>query len=114
MLQSKKPDDYVIATGKNYSVKQFINESIKVLKLKTKWVGKGLNEKLINTETNKAIIVIDKKFFRPTEVNILKGNYQKAKKEFGFDASDNLTLTENAIPGSFRTAANLDLEKGKT
>ena len=91
MLQSKKPDDYVIATGKNYSVKQFINESIKVLKLKTKWVGKGLNEKLINTETNKAIIVIDKNFFRPTEVNILKGNYQKAKKELKWTPKTNFS-----------------------
>jgi len=80
MLQSNKPDDYVIATGKNYSVKQFINECIKVLKLKTKWVGKGLNEKLINIENNKTLISIDKKFFRPSEVNTLKGDYKKAKK----------------------------------
>tara|TARA_B110001450_G_scaffold124822_1_gene117457 strand:- start:1006 stop:1335 length:330 start_codon:yes stop_codon:yes gene_type:complete len=81
MLQSKVPKDYVIATGKNHSVKQFINESVKVLKLNTKWVGKGLNEKLIDIKSNKTIIKIDKEYFRPSEVDDLKGNYLKAKKE---------------------------------
>ena len=81
MLQVKKPQDYVIASGKNYSVKQFINECVKALNLKTKWVGKGLNEKLINRENNTPIVVIDKKFFRPSEVDNLKGNYNSAKKD---------------------------------
>ena len=81
MLQVKKPKDYVIASGKNYSVKQFINECVKALNLKTKWVGKGLNEKLINRENNTPIVVIDKKFFRPSEVDNLKGNYNSAKKD---------------------------------
>ncbi len=84
MLQTKKPKDYVIATGKNYSIKQFINEAIKVLKLKTKWIGKGLNEKLINKINNKTIISIDKKFFRPKDVGSLKGNFNKAKKELNW------------------------------
>ena len=81
MLQNKKPKDYVIATGQNHSVKEFINEATKILKLKTIWVGKGLNEKLINTDNKKIIIEIDKKYFRPTEVDSLKGDYSKAKKE---------------------------------
>ena len=81
MLQVKKPKDYVIASGKNYSVKQFINKCVKALNLKTKWVGKGLNEKLINRENNTPIVVIDKKFFRPSEVDNLKGNYNNAKKD---------------------------------
>lgn len=80
MLQTKKPQDFVIATGKTYSVKDFINKCIKILNLKAKWVGKGIKEKLIDLNTNKPLIIIDKKFFRPTEVNILKGNYSKAKK----------------------------------
>jgi GDPmannose 4,6-dehydratase len=81
MLQLKKPNDYVIATGKSYSVKDFINECVKILNLKTKWFGKGLNEKLINIENNKTLISIDKKFFRPSEVDNLKGDYKKAKKD---------------------------------
>ena len=81
MLQLKKPNDYVIATGKSYSVKDFINECVKILNLKTKWFGKGLNERLINIENNKTLISIDKKFFRPSEVDNLKGDYKKAKKD---------------------------------
>ena len=84
MIQSKTPKDYVIATGKNYSVKQFINECVKILKFKTKWIGKGLNEKLINRKNNHVIISIDKKFFRPAEVDNLKGNFAKAKKELNW------------------------------
>ena len=80
MLQAKKPDDYVIATGKSYSVKQFINECVRSLNLKTKWVGKGLNEKLINIKSKKILISIDKRFFRPSEVDNLKGDYSKAKR----------------------------------
>ena len=80
MLQAKKPEDFVIATGKTYSVKDFINICIKILKLNTKWVGSGFNEKLIDLDKKKPIIVIDKKYFRPTEVHILRGDYTKAKK----------------------------------
>ena len=81
MVQAKKPDDFVIATGKSYSVKQFINECIKVLKLNAKWVGKGINEKLINIENKKILVSIDKRFFRPSEVDNLKGDYSKAKRK---------------------------------
>ena len=86
MMQTKKPKDYVIATSKNHSVKNFINECTKILKLKTKWVGKGLNEKLINKANNNVIISIDKKFFRPAEVENLKGNINRAKKELKWKA----------------------------
>ena len=81
MLQNKYPKDYVIATGENHSVKEFINEATKILNLKTRWMGKGLKEKLINLETKKVIIEIDKKYFRPTDVENLKGDYSKAKRE---------------------------------
>ena len=80
MLQQKKPDDFVIATGKQYSVKDFVNTAAKELDIKIKWTGKGSNEKGIDHKTNKVIIEIDKKYFRPTEVDSLKGNYNKAKK----------------------------------
>ena len=80
MLQQKKPDDFVIATGKQYSVKDFVNTAAKELDIKIKWTGKGSNEKGIDCKTNKVIIEIDKKYFRPTEVETLKGNFNKAKK----------------------------------
>ena len=82
MLQNKKPNDYVISTGKNFTVKQFIQITAKKLKMKIKWIGKGINEKCI--WNNKVIIKIDKRYFRPTEVESLKGNYSKAKKILGW------------------------------
>jgi GDPmannose 4,6-dehydratase len=82
ILQHKKPLDYVIATGKQYSVKEFINLTAKQLKIKIKWSGKGLNEK--GYFNGNAIIEIDKVYFRPTEVNSLKGNFNKAKKILGW------------------------------
>ena len=78
MLQQKKPDDYVIATGHQYSVKQFINFCAKQLNMKILWKGKGLREKCY--WNNKVIIEIDKKYFRPTEVESLKGDFRKARR----------------------------------
>ena len=90
MLQQKKPKDYVISTGKTYSIKQFINYTTKYLGMKTKWVGKGLKEKLINVKNNQTIIKINPKYFRPSEVNFLKGNSKKAKKNLGWYPKTNL------------------------
>ena len=90
MLQKKSPEDYVISTGKTYSIKDFINKAVKILNLKTKWVGKGLNEKLINIKNQKIIIKISPKFFRPSEVNMLRGNPSKAKKKLKWIPKTNL------------------------
>ena len=90
MLQVKKPEDFVIATGKTYQVKDFINKCIKILNLNTKWVGKGMNERLIDLDKKRPIIVIDKKYFRPAEVNILRGDYNKAKKVLKWTPKTNL------------------------
>ena len=80
MLQQPKPNDYVISTGETHTIKEFINEAIKILNIKAKWVGKGLKEKLVDNN-KKTIIRINKKYFRPAEVDILIGNSNKAKKE---------------------------------
>ena len=78
MLQKKKPDDYVICSGKSYSVKEFINLAAKELKMNIVWKGKGLKE--VGFFNKKPIIKIDKKYFRPLEVNHLRGNATKARK----------------------------------
>ena len=80
MLQLKKPDDFVIATGKQYTVRHFINISAKYLGIKIKWIGKGVDEKGINKDTGKVIVKVGKKYFRPTEVETLLGDARKAKK----------------------------------
>jgi GDPmannose 4,6-dehydratase len=91
MLQVKKPDDYVICTGKQYSIKQFINLVGKKLKMKIIWRGKGLNEKGYDSQ-NKCIIECHKKYFRPAEVNTLLGNYNKAKKVLGWKPKKDLNF----------------------
>jgi GDPmannose 4,6-dehydratase len=82
MLQRKKPDDFVIATGQQYSVKEFINFTAKELGILIQWKGRGVNEK--GYWNNKCIIEIDKQYFRPTEVNSLKGDSSKAKRILGW------------------------------
>jgi GDPmannose 4,6-dehydratase len=86
ILQQKKPDDFVIATGEAYTVKQFIEEALKVLNLKIEWKGKGLKEQgyLINNGKKELIVKIDKKYFRPNEVEYLKGDATKAFKKLNF------------------------------
>ena len=80
MMQLKKPEDFVISTGKQYSVKEFVNTAAKYLGISIKWVGKGVNEKGIDRATGKIIIKVEKKYFRPTEVDNLLGDSSKAKK----------------------------------
>ena len=79
ILQQKKPDDFVISTGKNYSVKQFIDMCAKLLDIKLKWTGKGINSKAFDQNGN-CIIECDKRYYRPTEVDVLLGDATKAKK----------------------------------
>ena len=83
MLQQKKPNDYVIATGKNYSVKEFVNLALKELKINFKWRGKGLGEKCFD-ENNNCIVACSKEYFRPLEVETLLGSSKKAKKELNW------------------------------
>ena len=86
ILQQKKPDDYVIATGVQYSIKEFINLTAKELKMKIKWKGKGTKEKGYN-EKGKSIIECDKNYFRPLDVNTLLGDSKKARKKLKWKPS---------------------------
>ena len=83
MLQQKKPDDYVISTGKQYSIKQFVNLTAKKLNMKIFWKGKGIKEKGYN-EKGVSIIECDKKYLRPLDVNTLLGNSKKARKKLNW------------------------------
>ena len=83
MLQNKTPQDYVISTGKQYSVKDFVNLSLKELNIKYHWKGKGINEKCYDDKGN-CIIECDKEYFRPLEVDTLLGNSSKARKELNW------------------------------
>ncbi len=84
MLKAKKPSDYVIATGKSYTVKNFVEEAFKYIGIKISWKGKGLKEVGFNKKTGKVLVKVDPKYFRPTEVFELRGDASKARKILGW------------------------------
>ena len=83
MMQKKTPQDYVISTGKQYSVKDFINLSLKELNIRYHWKGKGIKEKCYDDKGN-CIVECDKEYFRPLEVDTLLGDSSKARKELNW------------------------------
>lgn len=85
MLQQEKPDDYVLATGENHTVREFIEETCRLLDFSLGWEGKGIKEKGVDKKTGKVIIEIDPIYFRPSEVDILIGDSNKAKKKLGWE-----------------------------
>jgi GDPmannose 4,6-dehydratase len=89
MLQQKEPDDFVIATGKQYSVKDFINEAAPYFGMNIEWSGFGLEEVGIDTNSAKAIIKVDSKYFRPAEVDSLLGDSTKARDILGWQPKIN-------------------------
>jgi len=89
MLQQKKPEDFVIATGNQTTVKNFINLVSKELKLKIRWRGKGINEKAFD-EDNNLIVACDKTYYRPLEVNSLLGDAKKARKKLNWKPKSSL------------------------
>ena len=102
ILQYKKPEDFVICTGKQYSIKDFINLVAKDLNMKIKWVGKGINEKAFDHKNN-CIIECNKKYFRPAEVDTLKGNYSKARRLLKWRPKHNLkSLIKDMISYEFK------------
>ena len=84
MLNSKSAKDYVISSEKTHSVRNFIDKTTEILNLKCEWQGEGIDAKLINTETNKIIVKVDKAFFRPAEVDLLLGDSTLAKKDLNW------------------------------
>lgn len=84
MLQQEKPDDFVLATGKTYSVRHFVELAFAEIGIKMKWIGSGITEKGIDDATGKILVEIDEKYFRPTEVELLIGDASKAKNTLGW------------------------------
>jgi GDPmannose 4,6-dehydratase len=85
MLQQEEPDDYVIATGEQYSVRDFVEEAAPYFGMNIVWEGEGLNEVGVDKNTRKTIIKVNPKYFRPTEVETLLGDATKAKKVLGWE-----------------------------
>ena len=81
MLKAKKPSDYVISTGKSHSVKNFVEKAFKYVDIDIGWRGKGLKEVGFDKKTGKVHIKVDPVYFRPTDVNELRGDSTKARRE---------------------------------
>ena len=83
MLQQEKPQDFVIATGEQYSVREFINLAASELDITIEWDGSGLEEKGYDSDGN-VVVTVDPRYFRPAEVESLLGDASKARKELGW------------------------------
>lgn len=85
ILQQDKPDDYVIATGEFHSVREFTTAAFARIGINLRWEGKGIDEKGIDSATGNVLVEVDPRFFRPTEVDELLGNPEKARRELGWN-----------------------------
>jgi len=102
MIQNKTPKDYVIATGKQYSVKDFVNQVLKELKISFRWTGKGINSKCYDTKNGKCIVKCSNKYYRPLEVDTLLGDSSKARKELKWKPKYNFkTLIKEMVKEEF-------------
>ena len=84
MLQQENPDDYVIASGETYTVRQFAEWAFEVVGIHLRWEGDGVNEKGIDTDTGQVRVKVDPRYFRPAEVELLWGNSSKAHEKLGW------------------------------
>jgi len=89
MLQQGEPDDYVIATGEQHSVRDFVDIAASEIGIAIKWEGQGVNEKGINAANGKTIVSVDPNYFRPTEVDTLLGDSSKGKDKLGWEPKVN-------------------------
>jgi len=105
MLQKEKPDDYVISSGDTHSVKEFVEAAFEAIGKKIKWEGKGLNE--VGKIEGKIVVKVNPKFYRPAEVDILLGDYSKAKKILGWKPEIN-------FKGLVKMMVESDLEQVST
>ena len=85
MLQQDEPDDYVIATGEQYSVRDFVNKAAPYFGLRLEWQGEGLNEVAVDKISKRTVVAVDEKYFRPAEVESLLGDPTKAKEKLGWE-----------------------------
>jgi GDPmannose 4,6-dehydratase len=86
MLQQKKPDDFVLATGETHTIREFVDKAFRQLDMELEWQGKGVHARGIERKTGKVRVRVDSRYFRPTEVEILIGNAEKAKAILGWEA----------------------------
>ena len=85
MLQQDTPDDFVLATNETHTIREFADKAFAELDMELEWTGSGENEKGIEKKTGKTLVKVDPRYYRPTEVDLLLGDYTKAKTELGWE-----------------------------
>ncbi|TPL55779.1 GDP-mannose 4,6-dehydratase [Mesorhizobium sp. B2-4-4] len=105
MLQQEAPEDYVIATGEQHSVREFVTLAAAELDIDVRWEGKGVGEKGYNNKSGQCIVAVDAAYFRPTEVETLLGDASKARKNLGWEPRIKFTeLVQEMIREDFKGA----------
>jgi GDPmannose 4,6-dehydratase len=111
MLQQNKPEDYVIATGETHTVREFVEKAFKEVNISIEWRGQGVNEVAIDKKTQKVVVKIDPRYFRPTEVDILIGNPAKAHKQLGWKPKTTFSQLVSLMMAHDVAAVRKDLKK---
>lgn len=107
MLQKEKPDDYILATGQTTTVRRFIELAFEAAGIFLEWQGRGLEEKGVDRTSGKILVEVSPQFFRPSEVDLLIGDYSKAKKELGWTPKTSLKeLVEMMIRADLETVGS--------
>ena len=104
-MQQEKPKDYVIATGKHYSVREFVNLVASEMDFDLVWEGEGLNEYAADKQSGKVLIRVSEAYYRPTDVETLLGDASLAKKELGWSPKYDInTLIKEMLERDLRDA----------
>ena len=105
MLQHDKPDDYVVATGKQYSVRKFVERAAAHLDMQIEWRGAGVAEEAVDASSGRVIVKVDERYFRPAEVETLLGDASKARAVLGWSAQiDFEELVREMVAGDLALA----------
>ena len=105
MLQQDHPEDYVIATGRQYSVRDFVNQAAAHLDMNIHWQGEGIDEQGIDTASGRCIVAVDPRYFRPTEVETLLGDPTKAREQLGWEPKTTFeALVQEMVTADLRLA----------
>jgi len=113
MLQQEEPDDYVLATGKTYTVRSFVEKAFAEVGTSVDWKGSGVDEKGVCKKTGKTLVEIDPRYFRPTEVDLLIGDPSKAHQKLGWKHETDLDgLVSEMVREDLKTMASAPIIKG--
>jgi len=108
ILQQDTPEDFVLATGETHKVREFVEKSFAVVGTGIRWEGEGVNEVGYDTKTNKAIVRVDPRYFRPAEVELLLGNPAKAERVLGWKRKvDFDSLVTEMVKADMKSSADL-------